>query len=289
VNSAGTTTKPERSTLISERITRRAVALAAVSAVALPAAAIPASAAAKPTITMSGSTTVAPLAALLIRKYLVVCHHCVKFKLLQGGSNIGISDVAHGRVSIGNSSRDPAKGDPGGLVFNPIARDAICLITNSRNTLPALTQAQTQQIFSGHVVDWSSVSGASVSGTIDLYTRNAASGTHDAFQKLIMNPLSVASTAGQYSSNGLVEQHVASDPNGIGYVSLHFGSGVHAVTYQGVACTLRNAKSGQYAAVRSLYMVTLGNPTGVVGKFITWVRNSAAADRVVASDWVPLH
>ncbi len=128
-----------------------------------------------------------------------------------------------------------------------------------------------------------------MAGTIDLYTRNAASGTHDAFQKLVMNPLSVATTASQYSSNGLVEQHVSSDPNGIGYVSLHFGSGVHAVPYQGVSCTLRNAKSGQYPAVRSLYMVTLGNPGGAVGKFIRWIRNYPKANTVVASDWVPLH
>jgi phosphate transport system substrate-binding protein len=289
MKTAGTTTKPERSTLISNRITRRAVALAAVSAVALPAVAMPASAAAKPTITLSGSTTVAPLAALLIRKYLNICHHCAKFKLLQGGSNIGISDVAHGRVSIGDSSRDPAPSDPGGLVFTPIARDAICLITNARNTLGALTQTTTQQIFSGKVVDWSGVPGATVSGTIDLYTRNAASGTHDAFQKLVMNPLSVATTANTYSSNGLVEQHVSSDPNGIGYVSLHFGSGVHAVSYQGVACTLRDAKSGTYPAVRSLYMVTLGNPAGAVGKFIHWIRTSPKANTTIASDWVPLH
>jgi len=42
----------------------------------------------------------------------------------------GSPDVAHGRVSIGNSSRDPKPTDPGNLVFNPIAHDAICIITH---------------------------------------------------------------------------------------------------------------------------------------------------------------
>lgn len=275
--------------MISNKIIRRAVALAAVSAAVLPATALPATAAAKPTITMSGSTTVAPLAALLIRKYLTLCHHCAKFKLLQGGSNIGISDVAHGRVSIGDSSRDPQPGDPGGLAFNTIAKDAICLITDNRNKLGNLGQSDVQSIFHGTVRDWSSVPGATVSGTIDLQTRNAASGTHDAFAKIIMNPVSVASFASQYSSNGLVEQAVANDPNGIGYVSLHFAGDVHAVAYEGVACTLRNAKSGQYPAVRRLYMVTRGNPSGPVGTFIHWIQNSAGASKVIATDWVPLH
>ncbi|HEY8764955.1 MAG TPA: phosphate ABC transporter substrate-binding protein [Solirubrobacteraceae bacterium] len=275
--------------MISKRITTRAVALAAVSAFALPAAALPAIAAAKPTITLSGSTTVAPLAALLIPRYLRACHHCAKFKLLQGGSNIGVSDVAHGRVSIGDSSRDPQNGDPGGLVFNPIARDAICLISNSANPIGSLSQTDVKSIFSGSVRSWSQVSGSAISGTIDLYTRNSASGTHDAFAKLIMGSTAVASFASQFSSNGLVEQAVQRDPHGIGYVSLHFGSGVHPISYQGVACTLRNAKSGQYPAVRNLYMVTLGNPHGAVGKFINWVRHSAAANAIVGTDWVPLH
>ena len=143
-------------------------------------------------------------------------------------------------------------------------------------------------VFSGGVRDWSQVSGASVAGTIDLYTRNSASGTHDAFQKIIMGSTNVASFASQFSSNGLVEQRVQSDPRGIGYVSLHFGGGVHPVSYEGVACNLRNAKWGSYPAVRNLYMVTRGNAKGAVGRFISWVRNSGAASKIVASGWVPL-
>ena len=109
-----------------------ALAVAAFSASLL----APAAAMAKPTITMSGSTSVAPLASLLARKYLSVCGHCVNFKLLQGGSDIGVADVAAGRVTIGNSSRDPKPSDPGGLVFTKIARDAVCIITNNANPIP---------------------------------------------------------------------------------------------------------------------------------------------------------
>ena len=270
------------------RMTKRVAAVAAIGGLAVPAAA-PAVAAAKPTISLSGSTTVAPLAALLIKRYLTACNHCARFKLLQGGSNIGVSDVAHGRVSIGDSSRDPQAGDPGGLVFTPIARDAICLISNRSNGLSNLSLTTTKSIFGGGARSWGQVSGATVGGTIDLYTRNSASGTHDAFQKLIMGSTNVAPFASQFSSNGLVEQAVSRDPRGIGYVSLHFGSGVRPLRFEGVACTLRNAKSGQYPAVRNLYMVTRGNPGGAVGGFIRWIRRSSAANSVIATDWVPLH
>lgn len=240
---------------------------------------------------MSGSTTVAPLAALLARQYVRYCHHCVGFKLLQGGSNVGIADVGHGRVSIGNSSRDPNPNleSDRGLVFTPIARDAVCIITNRSDQLGNVSQTTVQQIFSGGIRDWSNVPDHAITGSIDLYTRTAASGTHDAFQKLFINPFSVSPTASQFASNGLVELRVSNDPKGIGYVSLHFGGGVHAVAYQGIACNLRNAVSGAYPGVRNLYMVTRGNPTGVVGRWIHWIRTNGSANAIIAGGWVPLH
>ena len=68
---------------------------AAVAALAV-AVTVPASAAAKPTVTMSGSTSVAPLAAKLAKRYLRACHHCVRFKLLQGGSDVGAESRLEG-------------------------------------------------------------------------------------------------------------------------------------------------------------------------------------------------
>ncbi len=52
------------------------------------------------------------------------------------------------------------------------------------------------------------------------------------------------------------------DKNAIGYVSLDFVAGTNAAAYNGVACNLRNAKSGEYGGVRNFWMVTRGAPTG---------------------------
>jgi phosphate transport system substrate-binding protein len=252
-------------------------------------AAVPAVAQAKPTITASGSTSVAPLYALLAKKYLKVCHHCVNFRLLQGGSDVGVSDVAHGRVSIGNSSRDPKPTDPGNLVFNPIAHDAICIITHKNNTIPSLDQAGVQAIFGGTIRDWSGVAGSPISGTIDVDVRTAASGTQDAFQKIFMGTNKIFTGASQKASNGLVQSAVAGDPNGVGYVSLAFTQGVTTVPYKGVPCTLRDAKSGAYGGIRTFYMVTLGPAQGAVKKWIKFVTHNKKAQKVIATDWVPLH
>jgi phosphate transport system substrate-binding protein len=270
----------------------RRLRLVGVSAIVagVAGAAIPATASAIPVITMSGSTSVAPLASLLAKGYLKQYPHRVKFKLAQGGSDVGVADVAAGRVTIGNSSRDAKSSDPGGLVFNKIAKDAICIVTNPNNKLPNLSQDQIQAIFSGQVRNWSDVPGATATGSINLVVRTAASGTQDAFQKIFMGSKTVFSGASAKASNGLVQQTVQSDPSAIGYVSQDFVSGTNSVAYQGVGCTLRTAKSGEYGGVRNFWMVTRGHPraASALQKFIFWVQNSAKAQKIVATHWVPL-
>lgn len=268
---------------------------ASVTAVAVVTAATAAAASAIPIVTMSGSTSVAPLATLLAKKYVQTHNRgrahkgAARFKIAQGGSDVGVADVAAGRVTIGNSSRDPKPSDPGGLVFNKIAKDAICIVTNPANPLGNLSQEQIQSIFSGGVRNWEDVSGSSAHGPIDLIVRTAASGTQDAFQKIFMGSNSVSKTAAAKASNGLVQQAVRSDKNAVGYVSLDFVAGTHPVNYKGVACNLPNAKSGQYGGVRSFYMVTRGPATGAAARFIRWIQTSRAANAIIGTHWVPLH
>jgi phosphate transport system substrate-binding protein len=245
---------------------------------------------AKPVITLSGSTSVAPLASKLIKGYLKLHPGAAEFKLAQGGSDVGVADVGAGRVSIGNSSRDAKPTDPGGLVWHKIARDAICLATHPDNKVANLSQAQVQDIFSGKVRDWSQVPGSTKTGPIDLIVRTAASGTQDAFQKLFMINAKVASNAAQKASNGLVAAAVKSDPNAIGYLSYAFTSGLNDTSYQGVACNLRTAKAGQYPGSRNFWMITRGAPakSSPVSKFIKWIQVNTTAQKLISSEWVPL-
>jgi phosphate transport system substrate-binding protein len=272
-------------------VTRTAARLLAVVAAVGLLAAVPAAAQAKKIITISGSTSVYPLETQLARAWIKTKKgKKYGFRILQGGSNVGISDVAHGRVSIGASSRDPAAGDPGGLVFTRIARDAICMITNSSNPLGNITQDTIKKIFLGPTyTNWSQVPGSPISGNIDPIGRAPTSGTHDAFRNIFLGGTNQGSFVAAKASNGLVQQGVQSDSHAIGYVSLAFTSGVNTVSYNGVACTLRNAASFQYGGVRSFYFVTRGAPVGGTKKFIGWVLGSPRANNIISSDWVPLH
>lgn len=273
-------------------MSRRGIRLLAIVAALSLVAAVPAAAQAKKIITVSGSTSVFPLETQLARAWIKTKKgKKYGFRILQGGSNVGISDVAKGRVSIGASSRDPANGDPGGLVFTKIARDAICIITHPSNHLGNITAATIKNIFVGPTfTNWTQVPGAPISGSIDPIGRAPTSGTHDAFRNIFLGGTNQSSPPVQAkASNGLVQQGVQSDPDAIGYVSLAFTSGVNVVNYNGVACTLRNAASFQYGGVRSFYFVTRGAPVGGVKKFISWTLHNKKANNIIGSDWVPLH
>ena len=90
-----------------------------------------------------------------------------------------------------------------------------------------------------------------------------------------MGSTKVSSSASQKASNGLVQQSVRSNASGIGYVSLAFTEGLNPVRYKGVACTLRNAKSGQYGGTRNFWLVTRGAAKGEARKFIRWAEELA--------------
>ena len=269
---------------------RRPTRTATIALIAALVLAAPATAGAR-ALLLSGSTSIFPLMSQLAAAYHKATHQATP-KVGQGTSDAGINEVASGKVDIGDVSRDPIVGvDPHGLVFTKIARDGVCIITNPGNPLANLSQQEVQSIFTGNVHDWSEVPGAKISGSIDLVDRVASSGTQDAFQNIFLGEtLKISPSAEAEESNGLVQNKVRTDQNAIGFVSFAFTSGVNAVGYQGIPCTLRNSKSGQYQGVRNFWMVTKGVPKGAAAKFIDWVTSgNAITKKIIGSDWIPIH
>jgi phosphate transport system substrate-binding protein len=254
-------------------------------------AAAPAAASASPTISISGATASYPLVSLLAQKYVKLKPHTVKFKIAQGGAQVGINDVASSRVSIGDVSRDPLPTDPKGLVFYPIAKYGICLVTNKSNTLTNLTPSQVVSIFTGKTRSWNQVSGATASGAIDLISRTSVAGVLASFQTLLLEGKKVSSLASEQSSEGLLRQAVENDPNGIGFLSdYQAGLGaINSVSYNGVPCNKSTVTSGQYAGTARFYEVTRGPARSFNAAFIGWITKSAAARKIISSQWTPVN
>jgi phosphate transport system substrate-binding protein len=254
--------------------------------------AVPAAATARRLI-IDGSTSMLPLTQKLASAYHKAFPRIQAPKVGGGQTAIGISDAASGRVDIGEASRDPIPGvDPKGLIFTKVARDGVCVITSPENPIENMSQQTVTGIFTGAIRDWSQVPGAKVSGPIDLFQRDGASGTQDAFQNIFLGEnLKISPSATQETSEGLEANAVSPDPKAIGFVSVAAAVSVHTVGYQGIPCTLRNAKSGQYGGVRNFWMVTKGVPKGEALKFISWVTKpgNKTVRAIINSGWIAIH
>jgi phosphate transport system substrate-binding protein len=252
--------------------------------------AVPVAASAATTISISGATASYPLVSLLAQKYVKLHPKKVKFKIAQGGAQVGVNDVAAGRVTIGDVSRDPLEADPKGLVFYPIAKYAICVITNKSNTLSNLTPSQLVAIFTGKTRSWSGISGASASGTLDVISRQQGAGVLSSFQTLLLEGKKIPGTFPEKISEGQLKQAVESDPSAIGYLSNYQSDkgGVNVVAVGGVACNKADAISGQYPGIARFYEVTKGRASGAASQFIGWITKSAAARKIISTQWIPI-
>jgi len=266
-----------------------AIAVAACSAFAV----LPAAPASAGSVTITGSTSVAPLIKQLTDAYRK-SNRGTTFRITQGGSDIGINSAARGRVTFGMSSRNPAKSDPK-LNWLPIARDGVCVVTNPANRIANISRTTVQNIFTGRWRNWSQVPGARISGPIQLVTGTPASGTADSFQNIFMGVgRRVSGNASQKSSNGLVQSAVRSNRFAIGYADFKFTAGTWAVPYGGVQCNLVNARNKRYKALRNFFLVwrrTTSRPAYPSNReaaaFARWTQ-SRSAQGIVARGWVPL-
>ncbi|BDI15891.1 phosphate ABC transporter substrate-binding protein [Nostoc cf. commune SO-36] len=110
------------------------------------------------------------------------------------GSQNGIADLIAGRVDIAAISRPlTAQEQSQGLVAVSVTNDAIALVVGKANPFnQGLTSAQVADIFQGKINNWSAVGGSN--GTIRVINRPAISGTHQAFQEIVLKKANFGTT-----------------------------------------------------------------------------------------------
>jgi phosphate transport system substrate-binding protein len=110
-------------------------------------------------LTVSGSTTVLPIASKATTAFMNI-YHSLTVTVTGGGSGAGITAVSSGTVDIGMSSRDLQSSESNlGLVKHVIAKDGIVIIVNpSNNYLNNLSLAQLKAIYSGEITNWKDLS-----------------------------------------------------------------------------------------------------------------------------------
>lgn len=108
------------------------------------------------TITIAGSTSVAPLMEKLVDEYKSLNPN-VKAEIQQTGSSAGITSVLEGTADIGMSSRELSTEEKSKLSEKIIALDGIAVIVNKENPIEELSIDDVKNIFTGTVTNWSEV------------------------------------------------------------------------------------------------------------------------------------
>lgn len=263
---------------------RRPGALALVLLLALVASGVSAcsggSSGVQTEINVTGSTTVLPIAEVAAEKFHEV-HPNLKVLVAGVGSSAGIESVSQGTSDIGTSSRDLKPEEASlGLVDSPIAYDAIAVIVNPSNPINGLTKAQIASIFEGKITNWKDVGGPDM--PIGLVNRDEASGTREAFTKLVLNGASFDPRAAVLPGTGQVRSVVAGSAFAIGYISFGFvDKSVKAITVDGIAPSEKTVATRTYPISRVLHFFTKGAPNPVSKLYIDYVLSDQIQQTVV--------
>ncbi|MGB3193521.1 MAG: phosphate ABC transporter substrate-binding protein [Limnoraphis sp.] len=171
------------------------------------------------------------------------------------GTNNGIKAVLNGEADIAGISRSLTPQEENqGLKALPIASDQIAIVVGVDNPYQGgLTDTQVYNIFTGQITNWSEVGGPNA--TIQVINRPPVSGTHQAFQEMILQGRTFGTTPNittlpRDETTGMLRQ-LGTD--GIGYAT--FTQVVNQQTVRTVSIEGVQPGSLSYPYQRQLYYV----------------------------------
>lgn len=250
------------------------------------------------TLTVAGSTEMHPVLQELTTAYSQR-HPNVLFSLRGGGSTLGERWVAEGRIHLAASTLEG--GDPPqseALVRVPIALDGLAVIVHRSNPVDGLTLLQLQSLYSGRILNWQDVGGAS--GDVLLISREDGSGARRLFEERVMGEESVALTAVVMPTSRDVVAYVEGHPQAIGYVSRGYvlqaleaaspeedAPAVKVLAIEGLLPDRENIAAQRYPLTRALYLVRRGRGDGLPQSFIDFAL-SPPGQEIVARYHAPV-
>lgn len=241
-------------------------------------------------LTLTGSSTVAPL-VLEIAKAFEKKNPGIKIDVQSGGSSRGISDARSGLANLGMASRalNPDETDLNSYV---IAKDGVCLVLNKKNPVAKLTDEQVVKIYTAEIKNWKEVGG--VDAPITVVNKAEGRSTLELFENYfkIKNSQIKASVVIGDNEQGI--KTVAGNPNSIGYVSVgtaefnvQQGSQIKLLAMGTVPASTENVKNGKFPLSRPLNLIVKGELKGLSKKFVEFAQSQEVSKIVQQQYFVP--
>ena len=239
------------------------------------------------TITIAGSTSVAPLVEEIATEYEAKNKN-TKIVVNATGSSAGVKAVLDGTAQIGMVSRELTSEEKAkDIKAISIANDGIAVVVHPSNQVKDLTIEQVAQIFTGKITNWREVGGKD--SKIIVVLRDAASGTRGAFEELVHKGKRAVETALVSPTTGTVRTTIATTPSAIGYISLGaLDKSVKAVTINSVEANEKTILAGTYKIARPLALITKGEIKGSLQQFIEFCLGDIGQE-IASMDFIPVN
>lgn len=242
------------------------------------------------TITITGSSTIAPIMLEMARVYEQKTPG-VRVDVQTGGSSRGIADARNGRADIGMVSR-AAKSGESDLRWTLVANDGLAIIVHKDNPVAALSADQVKAMYRGEITDWSAVGGKA--SPVTLVHKAEGRSTLELFLHFfgLKNPEVKPHSVVGDNLQGV--QTVAANPTAIGYVSIGTaetsaadGVPIRLLPYAGVAASVANVANGTYPLLRPLNIVTKEPVPEHVAAFVAFAASKEADTFITEQAFVP--
>lgn len=241
-------------------------------------------------LTLTGSSTVAPLITAIAERFEAQ-HPGVRVDVQTGGSSRGLADLRRGLADIALVSRTLTE-DDGDLEAHVVAVDGIALVVHRDNPVEALNRETVAGIFEGEIGDWAEVGGAPGAITVvDKADGRATLAIFLAHFGLERSAIRAQVVIGD-NLHGL--RTVAADPAAIAYVSIGAieveiarGQPLRMPALDGVAPGSDAVRQGTYTLFRPLSLVTGPEPPTLAAAFVAFARAPAQRDLVRRFHYVP--
>lgn len=242
-------------------------------------------------LTVTGSSTVAPLVNEIARRFEAE-NPGYRIDVQTGGSTRGVRDARRGLADIGMASR-ALTAEEADLTAHMIARDGIAVIVNAGNPVERLSLEQIRGVYRREVGNWARVGGADRAITV-VHKADGRS-TQELFLSHFGLDAADVEADSIIGDNQQGIRSVAGDPAAIGYVSIGAGEtardrgdALRLLPLEGVEASTAAVREGRYPLSRELNLITDGPPTGAAADFIAYAQSSVVHDLVRGLHFVPL-
>jgi phosphate transport system substrate-binding protein len=240
------------------------------------------------TVSVSGSTSVGPLAEKIAEKFKEKSN--IKVEINQIGSSAGITNALNGVSEIGMSSRDLKEEEKAsGLAETIIAYDGIVVVTHPSNKVKNLSMDQLKAVFTGEITNWKDLGGDDME--IVVVSREDGSGSRDAYQEIVgYSSGELIRNAIIASGNGNIKTTVATNKHAVGFISFEYiDSSISTLEINGVEATAENVLQQKYSLSRPFLFVHKEDQLSDAGKqFIDYILSPEGQEIVAETGAIPI-